>query len=49
MRHADKFVVEERILAQTSAGDAHSAVDIAVELDLGTRIVIKISDELLGS
>ena len=49
VRHTDKLVVKERILAQTSAGDAHSAVDLAVELDLGTRIVIKISDELLGS
>ena len=48
MRETDELVVVEAILAKASCGDTHTAVDVAVEASLGTVILLKIGDELLG-
>ena len=49
MRKAYELVVVNDVLAESAAGHAHTAVEVTVEVCLGTVILLKVGDELLGS
>ena len=43
-----ELIVVDLILAESADSNAHAAVNITVELCLGTIILLKVGDELLG-
>jgi hypothetical protein len=45
---ADELIVVNAVLTETACGDTHTAVDVTVETSLGTVILLKIGNELLG-
>ena len=48
MSQSHELVIEQGILSQTAQGNTHTAVDIPIQLRLGTVILLEIGDELLG-
>ena len=49
MGKTDELIIVHRVLAESADRYAHTAVDVAVKLGLGTVILLKTGDKLLGS